>query len=433
MKSCFGLILALTTSVVCAQTPDSLTIEQAIVQVVDNHPLVRQAAESVDASLAHLQQKRSAYYPTSDVDLTYTRLDPVGEIAFPGLGAFQMYPEDNYDEHISVHQTVYDFGRTSASVEVNEWNVKSGEKRVDLIKTELAFQTVQTFYAILFLRQNIEVKNREIDALNEHLSITQKKAQAGTATDFDVLTTQVRIAAEKNRRADIENMLQKQESVFRRLVQLSPDADIRIRGSFDVQPSSLNPDSLLSVAKDDRIEILQAHDQEQMAQADEKLASIGDRPELRVDLAYGLKNGFFPDLDVWRGNWVAAVDAKIPIFNGFKTENEKEESHAKYLAALEQSRNIERQVQMEVQQAVSDMQTSVQKIETSTLEVQQAEQALSMANVRYSSGVITNLDLIDAQTSLAEAQLSHLDALYKYVISTYTLRKAVGENFIPKQ
>src|SRR5208283_807449 len=154
MKSFFIVLLGMMTSLVSAQTPDSLTVEQAILQVVNNHPLVHQASQTVEASLAHLRQSRSGFYPASDVDLTYTRLDPIGEVTFPGLGLFEMYPANNYDEHISVHQTVYDFGKTSTSVEMNEWNVESGEKRVDLVKTDLAFQTVQTFYAILFLRQN---------------------------------------------------------------------------------------------------------------------------------------------------------------------------------------------------------------------------------------------------------------------------------------
>lgn len=433
MRRLLIVLLGMISPSLFAQSTDSLTIGDAILQVVKSHPLVRQASASVDASLARVEVSRSNYYPTSDVDLSYARLHPVGEVTFPGLGIFQMYPEDNYDEHISLRQTVYDFGKRSASVEMNEWNVESANKRVDLIRAELAYQTAQTFYTILFLRQDIIVKTQEIDALNNHLLITQKKAQSGAATDFDVLTTEVRIAAEQNRRADVENALQKQEASFRRLVDLGPDAPVRLRGSFNAMPMTLNSDSLLSLAKDQRLEILQSRDQERMAESEQKVASLGDRPELKVDLAYGLKNGIFPNIDVLRGNWVAAVEANIPIFNGLKTKHQEEEAQAKVLAAKEQTRNIVHQVEMEVQQAVSDLRTSSEKIETTTLQIEQATQALSIANVRYESGVITNTDLIDAQTSLSEAQLTHLDALKNYVISRYTLEKAVGENLIPVQ
>ncbi len=424
-------ILGVISSSILAQTRDSLTIQDAILQVVRNHPLVRQASATVDASLARVEQSRSGYYPTSDIDLTYARLHPVGEVTFPGLGIFQMFPEDNYDEHISLRQTIYDFGKRSASVEINEWNVESNSKRVDLLRADLAYRTAQSFYTILFLRQDLVVKSQQIDALNDHLLVTQKKAQSGVATDFDVLTTEVRIAAEQNRRADVQNALQKEEATFRRLLGAGPDAPVKLLGSFDAEPLALNTDSLLLLARDRRLEILQSRDQEQMAEAERKAASVGDRPELKVDLAYGLKNGLFPDIDVLRGNWVAAVEANIPIFNGFKTRHQEEEAQAKVLAAREQTRNTVHQVEMEVQQAVSELRTSAEKIETTTLQIEQATQALTMANVRYESGVITNLDLIDAQTALAEAELTHLDALRNYVISRFALEKAIGENLIP--
>ena len=431
MKNFLVLILTFLSIRIYAQTSDSLTIDQAIRQVIRSHPLVHRAQESVEAAAAHVRQSQSGYYPTSDIELTYTRLDPIGEVTFPGLGNFVMYPENNYDEHISLHQTLYDFGKTSASIDLSQSNVEAESRNVDLISTDLAFQTVQRFYAILFLRQNLDVKDQEIDALNEHLLITQKKTATGTATDFDVLTTQVRIAAEQNHRADIENLLQHQELAFRRLLGLDPDADIRLRGSFDALPVSLNPDSLLRISQDQRIEILESRDLEKTAQLAEKVASLRDRPDLELELAYGLKNGIFPDIDVLRGNWVAGVQAKLPIFNGFKTRSEEEEAHAQLLAAREQTVNTIREVQLEVQQAISDIRTNVKKIETSTLGLEQARQALAMANVRYNSGVITNLDLIDAQTALAEATLTHLGALHDFIISRYALQKAIGENFIP--
>ncbi|HUL43689.1 MAG TPA: TolC family protein [Bacteroidota bacterium] len=427
------LVLTMVGTQLRAQSADSLTVEEAIRSVTRTHPLIRKAKESVEAASARVRQSRSAYYPTSDAELTYTRLDPIGEVTFPGLGLFEMYPENNYDEHISLRQTLYDFGKTSASVDLNQTSMNADARTVELVSTDLAFQTIQTFYAILFLRQNLEVQGQEIDALNEHLLITQKKSDAGTATDFDVLTTQVRIAAEQNRRADIENLLQHQELTFRRLLGLPPDAPIRIKGSFDAPPVSMNPDSLLNAAQSQRTEILQSKDQEKLAELGEKVASLQDRPELKLELVYGLKNGIFPDIDVLRGNWVAGVEAKLPIFNGFKTRSEEEEAHAKVLSARDQTLNTARAVELEVQQSISDIRTNVRKIETSTLGLEQARQALEMAKVRYESGVITNLDLIDAQTALAEAELTRLSALHDYIISRYALQRATGENIIPAE
>jgi outer membrane protein TolC len=58
--------------------------------------------------------------------------------------------------------------------------------------------------------------------------------------------------------------------------------------------------------------------------------------------------------------------------------------------------------------------------------VTQAKQAVEIAASKYESGVITNLDLIDSETALTQAELMHLEALHHYVLSRYALEKAVG-------
>lgn len=411
-----------------AQTTDSLTVDRAIEQVINNHPLVQQASEAVQASIARVEQSRSAYYPGSDVSLGYVRLGPVSMLAFPGLGEFKLFGEDNWDEHVGIKQTVYDFGKTSAVVDANLSNVELATNNIELVKTNLAFQTIQAFYAMLFLREAIQVQDSQIEALNQHLLITEKKVQAGTATSFEILTTQVRIAAAQNREFDFQNDLQKEEAIMRRLLGLPAGTELHLRGEFRSAAVQINTDSLIALAKRQRVELRQSFDAEKTAELQAHAVSLRDMPALKVNLAYGLKNGYFPDMDVLRGNWIAGVEADIPVFNGYRTRSEEEEAQAGVHVAQARTRDTERLIQAEVQQAVSDLETNTEKIQTSTLQVEQAKQALEIANSRYESGVITNLDLIDAQTALSMAQLVHLEALHQFVISRYALAKAVGES-----
>lgn len=428
------LLLLLIFHIPLAAQPaaaDSLTLVQALRRAIETHPGIREAVELIGASQARVDQSRSGIYPTADADLGYVRLAPVAEIAFPGLGDFKLFPENNLDEHVSVRQTLFDFGKTSAAIDLNIGKTESAGMGVELVKTAVAYQTILSFYSILFLRQSIEVQNQQIDVLNQHLDIARKKVQAGTATDFDVLTTQVRIAAAQTRKADLVNDARKQEASFRRLLSLPPDARVLLRGEFTLTPVSLNEDSLAAIARQSRVELRLSHQAEQVAEMQERVASLRDMPSLSFDASYGLKNGYIPNLDALRGNWALGVEAKIPIFDGFKTRSEEQEASANRKAAQAHTDDIERQVIVEVQQAVSDVRTNVEKLETSSLQVEEARQALTIAGVRYESGVITNLDLIDAQTALAQAELSHLDALHQYVVSRFALDKALGVDLIP--
>jgi outer membrane protein len=405
---------------------DSFTVEEAVQRALERHPAVGQALEMVQASVARVDQDRSPYYPKTDAEVGYTRLGPIAKLDVPILGSFKLFPENNYDGHLSVEQTVFDFGKTRASIDLGERNVQLARDNVEFVKTGLAFQTIQTFYTILYLQQSIQVQDEQINALNQHLLTTQKKVQSGSATDFDVLTTEVRVSAAETQKIDVENELRKQEVVFRRLLDLPPTSPVHLHGDFSLPPIPLKADSLLAVAMQRRIEVHLSHDGEKSAEMQLQIVSLRNMPSLKVNLAYGLKNGYIPNLDVLRGNWVAAVGVQVPIFNGFKTRSQEQESEANLRAARAHSADVERAVTSEVLQAVSDVRASLDKIQTSELQVRQAKQAIDMATVRYESGVVTNLDLIDAQTALAQAELFHLQALYHYVLSRYALDKSIG-------
>ena len=73
-----------------------------------------------------------------------------------------------------------------------------------------------------------------------------------------------------------------------------------------------------------------------------------------------------------------------------------------------------------------DVQAAVGKFATSELQVRQAREALSIAKKRYEAGAISNLDLLDAETSLSHANLQRLQVLYFYVLSRLGLDRAIG-------
>jgi len=409
-----------------AQASDSLTVEQAVNMTLESHPAIQQALQGVGAARARVSQSRSGLYPNIGGEGLYARIGPVPKITLPDRGALALYPEDNYDVHVGISQTVYDFGRRSRGIDLARSYQQTASDKVDLVKMNLAYQTIAVFNAILFLRQNIAVLDEQVDALSEHLQVAQKKVQAGTATDFDVLTTRVKVDEVRSQRIDVANVLTKQEIAFRELTGLQEDTPVQLKGSFSVTQVDLNADSLVSAALNSLPEMKLSRNAEASASIQYRLASLGDRPSLNVNLQYGFKNGYYPNLNTWEANWVAGLQIQTPIFNGHRTRSQKQEAMANLNSARSNTSDIERRINADVRQAVADVQASLEKLKTSETQVERARDAVSMARVRYDAGVITNLDLIDAQTSLSYAELVHLKALYDFVNSRYALDKVVG-------
>ena len=410
----------------CLPGPDSLSIDEALRIVVSSHPAIAQATAAVDVLEARIHETQSSYFPTVDAEASYLYLRPIVELPFPGLGDFILFPANNYDAHIRLRQLIYDFGKTSTSVELGVAREGSALQAVTATRSRLAYQTIQTFYSILLLERSIAVEDREIETLNEHKLVNQKRVDAGSGTEFEVLTTQVRVAAAQTRRIDLQNSLDNQRIALRRLLGLSPSAPLAIHGEFIMRDEQLDVDALVTRSLLQRADYRGARDDESAASLQHRLAGMADLPSVSFMATYGVKNGYLPNLDVLRGNWTAGVELQVPIYTGGKTGHREQEEAAAMRGVEAHLSDIERQIQSEVRGAVVDVQAAAEKVKTSELQVRQAEDALSIARKRYEAGTVSNLDVLDAETSLSQADLLQLRAQYGYVISRYALDRAVG-------
>ena len=116
------LLVLLFVGRLSAQTPasDSLTLEQAVHLALQNHPAVQQAEYGVAASEARIGASRSSLYPDISFDGSYVRIGPVPKFDLPGEGSLKLAPYDNYDLHLGLNKTLYDFGRINTTVKLAE-------------------------------------------------------------------------------------------------------------------------------------------------------------------------------------------------------------------------------------------------------------------------------------------------------------------------
>ncbi len=342
------LMFLVTLQFINAQSvQDSLTVKNAIDLTLKNYPLIQQAAERINLAEAKIKEQQSSLYPIVNANASYTRIGPIPAIVF-GNETFQLFPANNYDVNVSLFHTLYDFGKRDAMIDLTKSLKQSELDNVDFVKSALAFQTVQTFYSILLLERSIAVKDTDIANLNDHFLFTNKKVQTGSATDFDALTTSVRISNAENQKLDLQNLLDKQIVLLKKLTGIPYETDTKLNGDFSFNQFSVNKDSLLEIAFQQRPEMKLALDQENSAHLQKNLAGLGNMPSLNINLSYGLKNGFIPNLDVLRGNWVAGVGVSVPVFNGFRTSANEEEADANIKISETHTLQVKKDITAEV-------------------------------------------------------------------------------------
>lgn len=418
-----GTLLAQTTP------EDSLTVERAVAIALERSPAVRGAREAISAAEARTGQVKSNYYPQVEADAAFRRIDPTISVDFPIDGKLQTFsfaPNNNYEAAVSLHQTLYDFGRSAAQMDVARFAEQSAADNVDLVRSSIAYQVIGTYYSLLLLDRSLSVQDEQIAALRASLEVSRKRESEGSATSFDVLSTQVRLTTLENGRTDIVRDVTKQEAQMRRLLGLAPNAPIRLKGEFNPVQRSEAAADLVALALKNRAELVNARDAVHAAELQMAVARTGETPTIGLTLSGGVKNGFPPDLEKLYPNWVGGVQVAVPIFNGFRSRYKEEEAEANLRAAQDRLADLEAGVGSEVTQAAADLEATYGKIAAAGTQIEQAREALRLAQLRYANGAITSTELLNAQAVVQETELLRIQALYGNIVSRYALDRATG-------
>ena len=114
------------------------------------------------------------------------------------------------------------------------------------------------------------------------------------------------------------------------------------------------------------------------------------------------------------------------MFDNNVTRAQIKQAEVAMMKTMEQEQQKKDSIQLEVRQAYLNMNEAEQCIQTSKVSVEKAQEDFKIAQVRYSAGVGTNLDVIDAQVALTSAQTNYIQSLYDYNTSKANLDKAMG-------
>ncbi len=404
-----------------------LTLSQTVSAVLARYPSIDAAQAEIDAARAQTSQSDSERGPQVTGGANYNYLSYRPGIAFGG-SVFYTAAEDTYNANVTISQLLTDFGRTDAIVAAARAGELSAKDALEDTRHTLGYQAIQAFYGVLLLRQSVAVTEEEITSLNEALRISQKKFDAGSATKFDVLTTQVRLANAQNRRTDTISSLEKQESRLRQLIGLEAGTPLALTGDFDSVPASPDLSTAISEGIKNRPEMRLAQDNEEVAKARLLAANRTSRPTLRASASGVLEDGNLPNLYDNHGFVTANVNLSVPIFTSGRIDADKLAARSAARSSSAREKALTQQIVDDVESALSDLKAAQARLGNADTLVAQAAEALNLAKTRYSNGVITNFELLDAQSAARSSELARLQARYDCMLASYAVARAAGRS-----
>ena len=409
---------------------DSLSLGGTVQAVLDANPGIANLTELANAASSRLIQSQAGFLPLVTGTATYTHLTPVSHTSFGGGPELRFAPSNNFDAHLTAQYEILNFGKRSATTELSRSQVQTAQDNIIVARRDLAFNAAQTYYNILFMRESIRVQDQQITSLQAHRNDMQKRVEAGVSTKFDVTTTDVRITQAQNTKLDLQNQLLNQQVQLARLLHKPQQTDVPVRGRLTYEPQPVDLAAELAKAAENRPEVKLSKDAENTAELQAKLIDRSNMPSLGVGVQAGGKNGYIlptGTINDIRFNTVGTAQLSVPIYDGNRNRKQRVEAAANYRAAQARTQDTQEQIRADVRQAVNNMQFSQARYDNAKQQVAQATDALTRAEGRYRYGVGQNLDVLDAETQLAQARLALAQATYNYTLGQYQLRRATGE------
>ncbi len=408
-------------------TADSLSLRSLILQVVSTYPSVKIAEEAIRNADSRISLAKTGYNPEVDMTASFANLGPVTKLSIPSFGTFQLYPANNYSASVNLRQLIYDFGRTRQNIELENENKAIGEQTLEQVKQKLALYTVNNFYTLLYLQAAIKIKDEQIAALNEHLQYIEKVMATGSATEYQVLTTKVKISTIESQKVDLMAAQTAQQAALNSLLGNDNAGKPVVRNELTVTPPVIQSDSILSYAYHNRDEVLINEKKVTLAELRYGMTKLQNKPLLSLQASGGAKNGYIPYLNRLTPNYVIGMGLRVPLFDGMKNKYYLSQAQSAITTLSYESEFTKRNISNEVFESEALMFAASKKVSQSELQLKQALKAYSLAETSFNTGVITNLDLLDANTSVSESSLMLLKARIDYAACVYKLKAALGE------
>lgn len=332
-----------------------------------------------------------------------------------------------FSNGISVNIPLYTGGLVEGQIDVAKLGKTNAQEEILRVEQATKYSAIQGYYALLAYQELQGVYHEAVDNLQGHLDNVQAQYNVGTKARVDVLSSDVSLANAKTTAITADNNVAVAESNLNNILGLPLETKLNLADHqlpFDTYNISLQ--EATDYAMKYRPEVLQAALAVQTAENNIDIADASNKPTVKVSGGNNWNDNTFPGIDANKRSWNIGASVTYSFYDGGATKAKVDQAKQALLVARETEQKTREAVQLEVKQAYLNIRSAAQKVEETQTVVDQARENYRIQNIRYQAGVGINLDVLDAQLSLNEAQVNHIQALYDYNVGIAKLEQVMG-------
>lgn len=410
---CFPLIARALDPVASAA---KYNLEQCIAIALEKHPSLKASAGAVKASESKVGQAKANYYPQLNLSTNYQRIGPTS----PAGSNLDSY--DKYSTDVNVGVTLFDFGKTSTQVKIQDLSVNASRADYDDVMILVVLNVKNAYYNLLQTQRNLDVAVDTMHQFQQHLDQANAFFRIGTKPKFDVTKAEVDLGNARLNVLKAENALRSARITLKDTMGIPENADFPIVDNLAFQKSNLQLNDVLNTAYSNRPDLRSVIAKREATEKSIDLAKKGYYPTLSGSAGYGYSGTDFP----LGSGWNAGATLNFPLFTGLSTKYQVDEAKANLEILMANEDLIRQAISLDVKQAYLNVQDAAEQISVAEMTVSQAKDNYELASGRYRTGVGNPIEVADATITLNNARAALNSALYNHKTAKAALDKAIG-------
>ena len=421
-----------------ASAQDVVTLSQAVNAVLAHNPALEGARASVQEADANRRGARAHYFPQISFTESWQRSDqPV--FAFGALLSAQRFTAADFavdrlnspgatnlfTSRIGVHQMIFDGGGSRAGVDAATRGRDAAQAGLDAAAADLALAATRAYGRVVSADAALRAAATAVASAQEDVHRAERRRDAGTATDADVLAMSVHEADMRQRQIQAEGDAAIARAELNRLMGAA------IERTYQVQeppaPDAVTADipALAAEADAARPALLRAAAERAAAEAAARQARAAWYPSVSVDAGYQSDGLNFSDR---AASWMVGGELRWALSIGGGESARVAAAEAVLSAARAAETDAKAAVHVEVFAAVKRLDAARARLATGVIAVEQARESERILRNRYDAGLASAGDVLRAATAELDADAQRVAALVDAITARAELTRALGRS-----
>ena len=406
-----------------------LNLEQCITVALEKSSDIKNAKLNLALDDLQIKDARSNYYPDITVNGNYNFSDKID------FG----FEKENYNATVTGSYTLWDSGQREINLARAKVDKDVTQSSYEQIRQGLVFDVIQAYYNLLEAQKLVEVDKKLLEQSKGNTEKTRAFRDAGKLIEADVAAAEVRESNDELNLINDQNALEIAMADLPNLMGLDtgtlvnilddPDYERYIQTGF-IQIETMSVDDAMENALKNRPELKGLDANIKNVEWGLTLAKLQRWPKLTAEYDYSV---YLDEYIRVRKNfknfrsWTALATLAFPLFDGGVSKRQVEKVEIQLEQLRENSSSLELSIALDAHQAYLNLKRAEKALDISDKQVRNAQLSLEVINGRFEQGMGILLELLDAQTTYAQALTNQVRTFYDYKVAKSALQRSMGE------